>query len=30
MMIQEFEERTGFHPSMERYDEIEKAYIQDL
>ena len=28
MMIQEFEERTGFHPSMELYTEIEKAYIE--
>lgn len=28
MMIQEFEERTGFHPSMELYDEIEKAYME--
>ncbi len=28
MMIQEFEERTGFHPSMELYTEIEKAYME--
>lgn len=28
MMIQEFEERTGFHPSMELYAEIEKAYME--
>ena len=27
-MIQEFEERTGFHPSMELYAEIEKAYME--
>lgn len=28
MMIQEFEERTGFHPSMDLYAEIEKAYME--